>query len=168
MSLLYWLWLKQCSFMPNPYLSIKLQAREVRLVTPACFTPLHRLLWDITFLSSFSCLSLVLESLPPARYRETISTLLSWLQQCEAKLAIPSTAVTEYLIMEQRLKDNQVCSHTHIRTVLTMAFNYCWSEKQANVLFDWHYKLTIIHSYITWMLSIWPLIGLRCQLYVDG
>ncbi|XP_035768824.1 dystrophin-like [Neolamprologus brichardi] len=52
-------------------------------------------------------LQLVLESLPPARYRETISTLLSWLQQCEAKLAIPSTAVTEYSIMEQRLKDNQ-------------------------------------------------------------
>ncbi|XP_075333549.1 dystrophin isoform X3 [Odontesthes bonariensis] len=46
----------------------------------------------------------VLESLPPARYKETISTLLAWLQQCEAKLAIPSTAVTEYSIMEERLK----------------------------------------------------------------
>uniref|UniRef100_A0A671Z337 Dystrophin n=1 Tax=Sparus aurata TaxID=8175 RepID=A0A671Z337_SPAAU len=45
------------------------------------------------------------DSLPPARYKETISTLLAWLQQCEAKLAIPSTAVTEYPIMEQRLKD---------------------------------------------------------------
>ncbi|KAM6958012.1 dystrophin isoform 1-T1 [Tautogolabrus adspersus] len=53
-------------------------------------------------------LHLVLESLPPARYKETISTLLAWLQQCEAKLAIPSTAVTEYPIMEQRLKDVQV------------------------------------------------------------
>ncbi|XP_078147159.1 dystrophin isoform X1 [Centroberyx gerrardi] len=52
-------------------------------------------------------LQLVLESLPPARYKETISTLLAWLQQCEAKLAIPSTAVTEYPIMEQRLKDIQ-------------------------------------------------------------
>ncbi|CAG04995.1 unnamed protein product, partial [Tetraodon nigroviridis] len=52
-------------------------------------------------------LQLVLESLPPARYRETISILLAWLQQCEAKLAIPSTAVTEYPIMEQRLKDVQ-------------------------------------------------------------
>uniref|UniRef100_A0A669AVD6 Dystrophin n=1 Tax=Oreochromis niloticus TaxID=8128 RepID=A0A669AVD6_ORENI len=50
---------------------------------------------------------ILLTCLPPARYRETISTLLSWLQQCEAKLAIPSTAVTEYSIMEQRLKDNQ-------------------------------------------------------------
>ncbi|KAM3857230.1 dystrophin [Diretmus argenteus] len=52
-------------------------------------------------------LHLVLESLPPALYKETISTLLAWLQQCEAKLAIPSTAVTEYPIMEQRLKDIQ-------------------------------------------------------------
>ncbi|XP_054864358.1 dystrophin isoform X3 [Amphiprion ocellaris] len=52
-------------------------------------------------------LQLVLESLPPARYKETISTLLAWLQQCEAKLAIPSTAVTEYPIMEQRLNDIQ-------------------------------------------------------------
>ncbi|XP_057685973.1 dystrophin isoform X3 [Corythoichthys intestinalis] len=50
-------------------------------------------------------LQLILESLPPARYKETISTLLAWLQECEAKLAIPSTAVTEYPIMEQRLKD---------------------------------------------------------------
>ncbi|XP_068446612.1 dystrophin isoform X5 [Clinocottus analis] len=52
-------------------------------------------------------LHLVLESLPPARYKETISTLLAWLQQCEAKLAVPSTAVTEYPIMEQRQKDVQ-------------------------------------------------------------
>ncbi|XP_053728438.1 dystrophin isoform X6 [Synchiropus splendidus] len=52
-------------------------------------------------------LQLVLESLPPARYKETISTLLAWLQQCEAKLAVPSTAVTEYPVMEQRLKDVQ-------------------------------------------------------------
>ncbi|XP_026157166.1 dystrophin isoform X2 [Mastacembelus armatus] len=52
-------------------------------------------------------LQLVLESLPPARYKETISTLLAWLQQCEAKLDIPSTALTEYPIMEQRLKDVQ-------------------------------------------------------------
>ncbi|KAG7219550.1 hypothetical protein INR49_019016 [Caranx melampygus] len=40
-------------------------------------------------------LQLVLESLPPARYKETISTLLAWLQHCEAKLALPSTAVTD-------------------------------------------------------------------------
>lgn len=58
----------------------------------------------------------VLESLPPARYKETISTLLVWLQQCEAKLAIPSTAVTEYPIMEERLKDVQV----HISQTLSV------------------------------------------------
>ncbi|KAK5847636.1 hypothetical protein PBY51_016746 [Eleginops maclovinus] len=52
-------------------------------------------------------LQLVLESLPPARYKETIATLLAWLQQCEAKLSIPSTAVTEYPVMEQRLTDVQ-------------------------------------------------------------
>ncbi|XP_037829862.1 dystrophin isoform X1 [Kryptolebias marmoratus] len=52
-------------------------------------------------------LQLVLESLPPARYKETISALLAWIQQCEAKLSIPSTAVTENPIMEQRLKDVQ-------------------------------------------------------------
>ncbi len=73
---------------------------------------LHHITASLTFLSVFPCLSLVLESLPPARYKETISTLLAWLQQCEAKLAIPSTAVTEYPIMEQRLKDIQVHTHT--------------------------------------------------------
>ncbi|XP_055363081.1 dystrophin isoform X4 [Betta splendens] len=52
-------------------------------------------------------LQLVLESLPPAHYKETIAALLAWLQQCEAKLDIPSTALTEYPIMEQRLKDVQ-------------------------------------------------------------
>ncbi|XP_069568938.1 dystrophin isoform X2 [Brachyistius frenatus] len=52
-------------------------------------------------------LHLVLESLPPARYKETVSTLLAWLQQCEAKLAVPSTAVTEHPVMEERLKDVQ-------------------------------------------------------------
>uniref|UniRef100_A0A6Q2ZQT8 Dystrophin n=1 Tax=Esox lucius TaxID=8010 RepID=A0A6Q2ZQT8_ESOLU len=50
-------------------------------------------------------LVLVQESLPPARYKETVSTLLVWLQQCEAKLAVPSTAVTEHPVMEGRLKD---------------------------------------------------------------
>uniref|UniRef100_A0AAY4E7K9 Dystrophin n=1 Tax=Denticeps clupeoides TaxID=299321 RepID=A0AAY4E7K9_9TELE len=48
-----------------------------------------------------------LESLPPARYKETVTTLLAWLQQCEAKLSVPSTAVTELPVMEQRLKDLQ-------------------------------------------------------------
>ncbi|KAF6730406.1 Dystrophin [Oryzias melastigma] len=52
-------------------------------------------------------LQLVLESLPPARYKDTISTLLAWIQQCEAKMAVPSTAVTDYPVMEQRLADVQ-------------------------------------------------------------
>uniref|UniRef100_A0A8C7L6K2 Dystrophin n=1 Tax=Oncorhynchus kisutch TaxID=8019 RepID=A0A8C7L6K2_ONCKI len=43
--------------------------------------------------------------LPPVLYKETVFTLLAWLQQCEARLAIPSTAVTEYPTMEGRLKD---------------------------------------------------------------
>lgn len=70
-------------------------------------------LQDLTSFQSLSSFLLaVLESLPPARYKETISALLAWLQQCEAKLSIPSTAVTEYPIMEQRLKDLQVlCTH---------------------------------------------------------
>ncbi|XP_053170341.1 dystrophin isoform X2 [Scomber japonicus] len=57
-------------------------------------------------------LQLVSDSLPPARYKETISTLLAWVQQCEAKLAVPSTAVTEYPVMEQRLKDVQALQVT--------------------------------------------------------
>ncbi|XP_035390530.1 dystrophin isoform X1 [Electrophorus electricus] len=50
-------------------------------------------------------LVLVQSSLPPAHYKNVMATLMAWLQQCEAKLAIPSTAVTEYPIMEQRLND---------------------------------------------------------------
>uniref|UniRef100_A0A671RXT7 Dystrophin-like n=1 Tax=Sinocyclocheilus anshuiensis TaxID=1608454 RepID=A0A671RXT7_9TELE len=46
-----------------------------------------------------------LSSLPPARYKDVMAALLTWLQQCENKLAIPSIAVTEYPVMEQRLKD---------------------------------------------------------------
>ncbi|KAL2102193.1 hypothetical protein ACEWY4_001361 [Coilia grayii] len=57
-------------------------------------------------------LILVQESLPPARYKETVAALLAWLQQCEAKLATPSTAVTELPIMEQRLKDIQELKST--------------------------------------------------------
>ncbi|XP_072514120.1 dystrophin isoform X6 [Salminus brasiliensis] len=50
-------------------------------------------------------LVLVQSSLPPARYKDVMAALMAWLQQCEAKLALPSIAVTEYSIMEQRLKD---------------------------------------------------------------
>uniref|UniRef100_A0AAZ3R2F2 ZZ-type domain-containing protein n=1 Tax=Oncorhynchus tshawytscha TaxID=74940 RepID=A0AAZ3R2F2_ONCTS len=53
-----------------------------------------------------------LESLPPVLYKETVFTLLAWLQQCEARLAIPSTAVTEYPTMEGRLKDVKVLNRS--------------------------------------------------------
>lgn len=56
----------------------------------------------------FFSLVLVQSSLPPARYKDVMAALLAWLQQCENKLAIPSTAVTEYPVMEQRLKDIKV------------------------------------------------------------
>ncbi|KAJ8400755.1 hypothetical protein AAFF_G00391090 [Aldrovandia affinis] len=41
------------------------------------------------------------------RYKETVTSLLAWLQQCEAQLSVPSAAVTHYPVMEQRLKDIQ-------------------------------------------------------------
>ncbi|XP_051994210.1 dystrophin-like isoform X1 [Xyrauchen texanus] len=50
-------------------------------------------------------LILVQSSLPPALYKEVMAAMLAWLQQCENKLAIPSNAVTEYPVMEQRFKD---------------------------------------------------------------
>uniref|UniRef100_A0AAZ3R1L6 ZZ-type domain-containing protein n=1 Tax=Oncorhynchus tshawytscha TaxID=74940 RepID=A0AAZ3R1L6_ONCTS len=50
--------------------------------------------------------------LPPVLYKETVFTLLAWLQQCEARLAIPSTAVTEYPTMEGRLKDVKVLNRS--------------------------------------------------------
>ncbi|KAG9349621.1 hypothetical protein JZ751_028069, partial [Albula glossodonta] len=49
----------------------------------------------------------VQESLPPPRYKETITSLLAWLQQVEAQLSVPSAAVTHYPVMEQRLKEIQ-------------------------------------------------------------
>uniref|UniRef100_A0A672MYW3 Dystrophin n=1 Tax=Sinocyclocheilus grahami TaxID=75366 RepID=A0A672MYW3_SINGR len=54
-----------------------------------------------------------LSSLPPARYKDVMAALLAWLQQCENKLAIPSTAVTEYPVMEQRLKDIKFLCSRH-------------------------------------------------------
>ncbi|KAM9836007.1 dystrophin-like [Aulostomus maculatus] len=83
-------------------------------------------------------LQLVLESLPPARYKETISTLLAWLQQCEAKLAVPSTAVTEYPIMEQRLKDIQalqvaLTSHQEEVDYLTSAVEQVFQKAPPDI-----------------------------------
>ncbi|NXI69921.1 DMD protein, partial [Anseranas semipalmata] len=45
------------------------------------------------------------DSLPPAHYKETMTTILSWIQQSETKLSIPQVAVAEYEIMEQRLRE---------------------------------------------------------------
>ncbi|XP_074850648.1 dystrophin isoform X3 [Carettochelys insculpta] len=50
-------------------------------------------------------LQTVFDSLPPARYKETLSTVLFWIQQSETKLSIPQVTVTEYEIMEQRLRE---------------------------------------------------------------
>lgn len=89
---------------------------------PLLFQNITDYLTDSDFLHL--SVSVVLESLPPARYRETISILLAWLQQCEAKLAIPSTAVTEYPIMEQRLKDVQVHRCTYTQTLAAQELMY--------------------------------------------
>ncbi|NWH76658.1 DMD protein, partial [Piaya cayana] len=45
------------------------------------------------------------DSLPPARYKETMNTILVWIQQSETKLSMPQVAVAEYEIMEQRLRE---------------------------------------------------------------
>ncbi|KAM9567425.1 dystrophin isoform 9-T9 [Guaruba guarouba] len=50
-------------------------------------------------------LQTILDSLPPARYKETMNTILVWIQQSETKLSMPQVAVAEYEIMEQRLRD---------------------------------------------------------------
>ncbi|XP_048351416.1 dystrophin isoform X1 [Sphaerodactylus townsendi] len=45
------------------------------------------------------------DSLPPVQYKETMNTILLWIQQSEAKLSIPQVTVTEYEIMVQRLRE---------------------------------------------------------------
>ncbi|KFW04741.1 Dystrophin, partial [Fulmarus glacialis] len=45
------------------------------------------------------------DSLPPAHYKETMSTILVWIQQSETKLSMPQVVVAEYEIMEQRLTE---------------------------------------------------------------
>ncbi|POI35597.1 hypothetical protein CIB84_000652, partial [Bambusicola thoracicus] len=57
----------------------------------------------MTFFPFSSPLNAVFDSLPPARYKETVTTILSWIQQSETKVSIPPVAVAEYEIMEQRL-----------------------------------------------------------------
>ncbi|XP_033930378.1 dystrophin isoform X3 [Melopsittacus undulatus] len=50
-------------------------------------------------------LQTISDSLPPAHYKETMNTILVWIQQSETKLSMPQVAVAEYEIMEQRLRD---------------------------------------------------------------
>ncbi|NXV78536.1 DMD protein, partial [Atlantisia rogersi] len=45
------------------------------------------------------------DSLPPARYKETMSTILVWIQQSETKVSVPQVVVDDYEIMEQRLRE---------------------------------------------------------------
>ncbi|XP_042314822.1 dystrophin isoform X11 [Sceloporus undulatus] len=45
------------------------------------------------------------DSLPPVHYKETMNTILLWIQQSEAKLSIPQVTVAELEIMEQRLRE---------------------------------------------------------------
>ncbi|XP_074180007.1 dystrophin isoform X1 [Rhinolophus sinicus] len=52
-------------------------------------------------------LQTIFDTLPPIRYQETMSTVLTWIQQSETKLSIPQVTVTEYEIMEQRLSELQ-------------------------------------------------------------
>ncbi|XP_064353936.1 dystrophin isoform X9 [Dromaius novaehollandiae] len=50
-------------------------------------------------------LQTIFDSLPPAHFEETMSTILLWIQQSETKLSIPQVTVAEYGIMEQRLRE---------------------------------------------------------------
>ncbi|XP_023774103.1 dystrophin-like, partial [Cyanistes caeruleus] len=50
-------------------------------------------------------LQTIFDSLPPAHYKETMNTILVWMQQSESKLSMPQVAVAEYEIMEQRLRE---------------------------------------------------------------
>ncbi|NXP78437.1 DMD protein, partial [Ramphastos sulfuratus] len=45
------------------------------------------------------------DSLPPAQYKETMSSVLVWIQQAETKLSTPQVAVADYEIMEKRLRE---------------------------------------------------------------
>ncbi|KAG5193468.1 hypothetical protein JEQ12_019829, partial [Ovis aries] len=58
-------------------------------------------------------LQTILDTLPTVRYQETMSTILTWIQQSETKLSIPQVTVTEYEIMQQRLGELQ----NHIKTL---------------------------------------------------
>ncbi|XP_069495183.1 dystrophin isoform X3 [Ambystoma mexicanum] len=50
-------------------------------------------------------LETILDSLPPTRYQETMRNILFLIQQSETKMSIPQVTVTEYDIMEHRLRE---------------------------------------------------------------
>uniref|UniRef100_A0A8C5J8T1 Dystrophin n=1 Tax=Junco hyemalis TaxID=40217 RepID=A0A8C5J8T1_JUNHY len=50
-------------------------------------------------------LQTISDSLPPAHYKETMNTILMWMQQSETKLSMPQVAIAEYETMEQRLRE---------------------------------------------------------------
>ncbi|XP_069060856.1 dystrophin isoform X4 [Pleurodeles waltl] len=50
-------------------------------------------------------LETIFESLPPTRYQQTMSNILLRIQQSETKTSIPQVTVTEYEIMEHRLRE---------------------------------------------------------------
>ncbi|XP_060038717.1 dystrophin isoform X3 [Erinaceus europaeus] len=49
----------------------------------------------------------IFDTLPPQRYQETMSTILTWIKQSEKKLSIPQVTVSEYEVMEQSLLELQ-------------------------------------------------------------
>lgn len=70
-----------------------------------------------------SPLHAVFDSLPPARYKDTVTTILSWIQQSETKVSIPPVAVAEYEIMEQRLGELKVSVQTVEKNVSNETFS---------------------------------------------
>lgn len=57
-------------------------------------------------------MNIALDSLPPAHYKETMSSVLVWIQQAETKLSTPQVAVADYEIMEKRLRELKVSGQT--------------------------------------------------------
>ncbi|XP_010222997.1 PREDICTED: dystrophin-like, partial [Tinamus guttatus] len=58
-------------------------------------------------------LQTIFDSLPPAHYKETMDAILLWIQQSERKLSTPQVTVTEYEIMEQRLRELKALQSSH-------------------------------------------------------
>lgn len=70
----------------------------------------------------FSPLNVVFDSLPPAHYKETMNTILMWMQQSETKLSMPQVAIAEYEIMEQRLRELKVSDQAVVMIVSSEMF----------------------------------------------